>query len=358
MADIVSFDPGTVRGAPDRTIEQLVLQLNRQGFLERSIVTPLRDRYEYGRDLMFFARSDTTTFETHVCPYNTTTTSLSTVSQAKDVLIAIPFVAGDSFSKNLIEAEVTTGGAAGSVFHLGIYNATSDLNGTPYPGSIVVQSIANVGTAAAVKSTAISTSLTYGRLYFLAYLCGVNAPTMRAVPTTNMRPALGFPATLGANPQYGYTVASTYAASGLPTSFPTGATAITTGAVPAIFLRSSGVQSSTRYVPAFSPTQSGFVLRRVKMWSQSGTSISTSSSYWTIDPSVRVSSSASSLGTFDTRTSKLAAGEVYYFGGPGELDLSIAADSILETKIVGVGWSDQSLADTTVQWDLAFAGGR
>ena len=118
MADIQAFslDTGGLPPLQRNAIDGIGVQLNRQGFIERSIVTPLCDRYEYGRPLGFFARSDTTTFESHVCPYNRTATALTTVAQAKDVLIATPFVAADDFTKNLISAEVTTGGASGSVF--------------------------------------------------------------------------------------------------------------------------------------------------------------------------------------------------------------------------------------------------
>lgn len=354
MVDVVAFDPSASTN-PNRTIEQLVQQLNRQGFLERSVVVPLRDRFDLGRPMDFFQRSSTTTFESHDCPYNITTDALTTVTQAKNILIAVPFVAADSFTKDKIEFEVTTGVATSKV-HVGIYAATNDLSGTPYPGALVVQSIANDTSSTGVKGTSATINLTYGRLYFAAYLCGVANATVRSVPTTNMAPSLGFPVTLGASSQYGYTVASTYIASGLPTTFPYGATAITSGAFPAIFLRASGVQTLTRYIPALSLTRNGSVLRRVKAWSQAGTSISTSS-YFIFSPSVRVGATTSSLGDFDTRTSKLGPGEVYYFGGPAEIDVPIAADSILEVKVVAVGWSSQTLQDVSVQFDYAFTGG-
>lgn len=357
MADLTAFDIGSTTN-PGFAMEQLVLLLNRQGFLERSIVTPLRDRFEYGRDLSFFARSDTTTFETHACPYNYTTDALTTVTQAKDVLIAVPFVAGDAFSKNLISFEVTTGAGANGRAHVGIYAATYDLNGTPYPGSLIVSGItAQDVTGTGVKTGTIAWSPTYGRLYFAAYLAGTNAPAVRSVPTTNMRPALGFPATLGTAPQYGYTVASTYNAGGLPSTYPAGATAITSGAIPAIFLRSSSVQTVTRYIPAFSPSSSGYYLRRVKAWSAAGTTTSGASAYFTITPSIRSTAYTSSLGTFDTRTARMAAGEPYYFGGQAEIDLPIPVDAILETKVVAVGWPSETLQDVVVQWDYAFTGG-
>ena len=358
MTDLVSFDPGTARTDPNRTVEQLTLLLNRQGFLERSIVTPLRDRVEYGRGMEFFTRSSTTTFETHMALGSKTADALTTMTGTINTLKAVPFVTEDSFTKDRLEFEVTTGGAAGSVAHVGIYASGGAINGTPYPDALVATGTAIVTTSTGVKATTVAWVPVPGRLYFAATLFGVNAPTVRSIPQTNLQPFFGHPATLGASPQYGYTVASTYATTGLPSTFPAGATAITSGAIPAVFVRSAGVDTFVRYVEAFSPSREGYVLRRVKCWSAAGVPTAVSSAYFLIEPSVRVGSKTSTLGTFDTRKAKMTPGEVYYLTGVSEIDQALATDSILETKVSAVNRSDQSLEDVVVQWDYAFVGGQ
>lgn len=355
MTDLVSFDPGTARTDPNRTVEQLTLLLNRQGFLERSIVTPLRDRVEYGRGMEYFVRTSTTTFETHMALGSKTADALTTATGTINVLKAVPFVTEDAFTKDRLEFEVTTGGTAGSVGHVGIYSSAGAINGVPYPDQLVAQSTANVTTSTGVKSATISWAPIPGRLYFAASLYGVAAPIVRSIPQTNMMPFFGHPATLGASPQYGYTVASTYAATGLPSLFPAGATAVTSGALTAVFVRGVGIDTVTRYVPAFSPAREGYILRRVRAWSAAGTAVSTAA-YFTIKPSIRSGASTSALSTFDTRTSKLNAGEVYSLTGPSEIDVSLAADSILETAVTSVGRSERTLDDVMVQYDIAFGG--
>lgn len=359
MADLVAFSVPIIAQDRDvqRSVEGLQSQMNRQGCLERPYTVQLADRVEYGRGIEFFQRSDTTTFESHAalgCANNAA--ALSTVAIAKDIIIAVPFVATDPYTKDILEFEVTTASGANGKGRVGIYLATDALNGTPYPGARVFQGDEFAVTSATVKSTSMNMTLTQGQLYFACYICGTAAPTVRAIPSTNMYQFLQYPATLGTSPQYAYTVASTYSSNGMPETYPSGATAVTTGAVPAIFVRSTGIVQQSRYFHLFSPSLPGYLLRRVKLLSPSSTTRSAGSNYVKIEPSVRTTQGSSVLATFDTRTSRIVGGTPYYLVGPTELDLNLDTDSQLEVKVTYFGFPTQSIRDIGVQADIAFTG--
>lgn len=355
MADLVAFDFTSVD--PQAGLRAVRTQLNRQGFIERSILTRLDDRAEYGRSPWWFQRSDVTTFETHqACGLWTNGAALSTVSGGTNTMVAVPFVWNGPFTTDLIEFEVTTGAGAGGKARAGIYDSANDANGTPYPTSLVTQTAEFDVTGTGVKSTSISVTLTPGRLYFATYNNGTAAATVRAIPLTNVYPFLGLPSTLGTAAQYAYTVASTYDSSTLPASYPTGATAVTAAAVPAIFLRASGVTTVYRDFFAFSPSLPGYFLRRVKLMSAASTSLTTGS-YALVQPSVRTTNGVTPLATFDTRSNRLTAGSPYYLiGANGELDQNLAVDSEYEIRVTYVGVMSASLRDITVQTDIAFSG--
>ena len=334
------------------SLEEANDQLNRQTFNERSFVTPLRGQTFQGA----YLKANTTTFESWYVPGLTNSTALSTSSPAVDILWAVPFVAESPYLLDGLAFNVTTVSGANGKARVGIYSAAMSGSGLFYPGSLLVDGGGyDVASATGAKSTtSLATSLTLGALYFVVYQCGVAAPTIRVAPVAALSPSLGFSDTLPSTPQVGYQVASTYSTvTGLPSTYPTGATAVTT-VMPAIFQRYSGVASSTRYYPVYSPFKDGFKFSRSRILSSLGTEISTSSdSYFTIESAIRAGASTSILDTFDSRSNVIQPGLPYFLT---DGDFSILADEIVEVIVSQYGKPIQDLSDIVVQTDLLFGG--
>lgn len=90
-------------------------------------------------------------------------------------LCFMPWVAGLNGLVNQIAFNVTVVGAAGSVARIGMYDA----DGSNLPNDLQADSgpIATDG-AIGLKTAAVNVPVRAGKLYYMAYICGVAAPTI------------------------------------------------------------------------------------------------------------------------------------------------------------------------------------
>lgn len=139
-------------------------------------------------------------------------------SATPSFLHAYPFVLGQMINVNLLEFEVTTVGAAGSVARVGLY--ASGPKPSHYPTTLIADGGEYACDAVAgIKATTVNLCLSPGN-YWFAYICGVAAPEIRVNPLANLSPLLGVPGSMGANCNMVLRGARTYGA--LPTTFPSG----------------------------------------------------------------------------------------------------------------------------------------
>lgn len=148
--------------------------------------------------------------------------ALGTNAPGVNTLLAFPFIEPYGGTLDRIAFNVTTLGAAGSKARVGIY--TNVGSRTPYPNALLVDGgefACDVATG--VKSTTINQVLTRNSLYWLVYLAGVAAPTIRVTANASP-PVLGMwdGTAAGTGARQGWTVARAYGA--LPDPFPAGAT--------------------------------------------------------------------------------------------------------------------------------------
>lgn len=161
--------------------------------------------------------------------------SLSTAALTVGTLYAVPFVHGGGGIIDRIAFAVTTGGSAGSVARVGIYKSISRTN--LYPGDRVLDGGEQSTTSTGLKSATVDQKLIPGHLYWLVYLAGVAAPTVRIINPGGGPQILGIDNTFAATGiGLGWSVAFSYAA--LPATFPAGGTIATqASAHPAIGVR-------------------------------------------------------------------------------------------------------------------------
>jgi len=107
-----------------------------------------------------------------------TADSQASISIDVDRLMAMPFfVGGNDLNIDRIAFRVSTGGGAGSVARVGIYDVTSDTD--IYPANLIVDGGEQDTTSAAVKITTISETLSANTMYWFVFLAGVASPTVR-----------------------------------------------------------------------------------------------------------------------------------------------------------------------------------
>lgn len=152
---------------------------------------------------------------------------------AIDTLVAFPFYSVGAQTADRIAFNVPTGGGAGSVARAGIYQATSVTD--PYPGTLVVDGGEHATNTTGVKSTVLAQALAANTLCWLAYLCGVAAPTISGITRGGAFPVFGRDSALSGF-GVGWTVAQAYGA--LPDPFPAGGT-VDTGVLLGIGVRFS-----------------------------------------------------------------------------------------------------------------------
>lgn len=165
--------------------------------------------------------------------------ALTTGAPTVGSFFLVPFIEQRGGTLDRIAFNVTTVGAANSKARCGIYNSTSQTN--LYPSTLLVDGgefdTSSVG-GTGVKAATISQALTKNKLYWFVFICGTAAPTIRAMNTGNVDSRiLGFDNTLGTAANFGLTLAGAYGALGA--SFSAGASFLTTGPLPAIFVRYS-----------------------------------------------------------------------------------------------------------------------
>lgn len=341
----------------DRFARQLQATMSLPGFLERSIVTSIPGQTLQGTTILAYAKTDTTTFQDWYAAGISNATVLTTVAVAVSTLVAIPFVATASAVTGLAFRVSTASGANGKG-RVGIYDSLGSRTGLMYPGSLVKDGGEFSVSSTGVKSTtSLTVNLTEGALYFAAYICGTAAPTVVAIPPSGALASLGMSATLPTTAQIGYTVSSTYSSAvGLPSLFPSGATALLTS-IPALFVQYAYTLPTTRYVPAWSPDNDAMILRRVKLLSKAGFTKSTQDTYATLKPAVRKGTGAVVLGTFDSRIDTIQAGVPFYLTGAADINKALATDDILEVQVTQFGRPMIDLSDLRVQWTYAYQGG-
>ena len=132
-----------------------------------------------------------------------------------------------------ISFSVTTGGSAGSVARIGVYNATSANDRRP--GTLVVGSGEIDTTTTGHKVATVDVTLDPQKWYLLAILTGTAAPTLAssdpaAAYTMGFDPVNNGPVTY-------YQVTQTYGA--LPANAPTGGTMVVSAAQPKMFVKFS-----------------------------------------------------------------------------------------------------------------------
>lgn len=160
--------------------------------------------------------------------------ALTTGSPAIGTIIAVPFVCNRGSSVIDFGINVTTGGSAGSKARVGIY----DSNDKNLPGNLIYGSAEFTTTSTGVKSdSGISGNarLKPGRLYWLAYLCGVAAPTIRCHSLAGLAPVMGHDPTMDSTPSVGWTASQSYGA--MPSGFPGSPSQLTAVPVPAIYVK-------------------------------------------------------------------------------------------------------------------------
>lgn len=154
---------------------------------------------------------------------------------AVDTLYAVPFMSCRSGTVDRLGFEVTIVGGAGSKTRAGIYTSSGLKN--LYPKTLVVDGGEfDTSSGANVKAAVISQLLLPNTLYWFVILSGTATPTVRGVLGPDVWPILGYPSTLGANPQTLLSVAQAYGT--LPSTFPAGATAVSS-TIPQIAVRYS-----------------------------------------------------------------------------------------------------------------------
>lgn len=351
-----------------REVERIEERLAGKSATEFSVCVVLDDHYEQGRSTISYPRTSTTTFESHYLAGTANAAALSATAHTINTLYAIPFVFNTAMRVEEISTEVQTE-AAGAQIRLGIYDATDEARGDPYPNRLVWASGVLAGTVVAVVGESCEVDLEPGRLYFAVYTAGVLAPTIRSPIRGSMIPFQGIDAAFGANPGWGYQVARTFAA--LPDRFPTGATSSTGATAPGIGLRlmRSSVAEVERSYVAFVAPRDGYVLRRAKFVPADG---QTQPGARSVDDAlseqgdnawayVRVGrrtgrNQRETFGDFDSRLQQANAWTPFALTGLADISVTLSQNQVLEVSTAQGGWPHVPLRGSLVQLDLAYEG--
>lgn len=344
----------------ERDIERLEDTPRRRRF---SVVVQLNDAYEMGRTPASYLRTDTTTFESFYLAGSANAAALGTTAFAADILHAIPVVFPPGLRIEEVACEVTTD-AVGATIRMGLYDATDEAKGNPYPNRLVFDSGELSGASTGVKGKDVEFDYVPGRLYFAVYVVGTSAPTIRAPIRGSMYPFNGMGAAFGANPGYGYTVTFTYAA--LPDHFPTGAISATAANAPGIgfrFARGSASEFTRTYV-AYACPEDGEILRRARFIPSDGGALlrdpfddratEQSDNAWVYVRAGRRSGrfQQEDFGSFDSRVHSCPPWEPFALTGHADINVTLAKDQILDVLTVQGGWPPPSLRGAAVQFDL------
>jgi hypothetical protein len=142
--------------------------------------------------------------------------NLSTLSYANDFIIAAPLVMPKRSHIDRVGIRVL-GGAAGTA-RIGIYNATSGTNMTPWA---LLYDSGNIDTSSnGFKTATVDWVLEQDTLYWAALLMSDNGVTIRSVPVASAYPILGYDNTLDASVSPGTGWSATFLYAALPPTFP------------------------------------------------------------------------------------------------------------------------------------------
>lgn len=138
-------------------------------------------------------------------------TGLTAGAPAIDRYWSVPFVVNQRFVVTSIGFYVTGVGGAGSVARVGIYDSTeeSDLR----PRRLILDGGEKATNGVGTKvTTGLSVELIPGRVYWATYLCGVGAPTIKALNASSVFPIYGFTTIASANVGVGINMTQSYGA--------------------------------------------------------------------------------------------------------------------------------------------------
>jgi hypothetical protein len=186
------------------------------------------------KDDQYYRQVGTTPLERWYVGGQGNATALTTGAPTINVLRALPFVSTRGGILDRIGVAVTTFIASG-VGRCGIYAATSDVN--LYPNSLVVDAGQILTATNGMKAATVNVALAANTLYWLVYVAGTAAATIRCLSLAGCQPIFGLDNALGTAPGVGISVNFTYGA--LPATFPASGAVISAVPVPAIGVRFS-----------------------------------------------------------------------------------------------------------------------
>ena len=337
----------TISPTDPRRVSAFMDRLNRPMFLERSIVTPLSDTYEAGRGMFGLVATDSIggIAPSYVASMRTQTAFTSTAFTA-NVARAVPFICDNAHRISGFSFYLAATGAS-SETRVACYDSKDDRAGNVYPNARLWESGA-ISTAAGSgwANLPANLTLTPGRMYWLVTVCKATVPTIYSIPVGSVDQLLGIDTTH-------LTVSYTYAE--LPLRFPTGAVVATVEPPAlAILYSNPAARVFTRTIPCYSPAEEGVALARATLLRGSSLSKTpTDKPYVKVECVMRQSSRASVLGSFSSRDLAVTQGSPVRLV---EDATDLPAGCVLEAVVSQVGWPHVSLADTAIQWDLAYKG--
>lgn len=346
-----------------RDFPALVAALNRPASRTRQVMTRIGDGIPRTYDLAYFSATDGVDagFDAYREAGRANGTAGSTVAYAIDRLVAIPFVVNAPFLIDTIQFNITTGGGAGALARIGIYDSRDDREGRVYPGARLYDGGEVDGTSTGVHSASPGLSLEAGHVYWMAYHAGVAAPTIRSVPAAGMGILPGCDGAMGTAHYWGIYASLTYSSTnGLPTTFPQDSLALgESGAqAPALqFLYGPNPDSVvTFYRNVHWPIEPGSVVRAARLLPSTTLAANAERPGWiTVALGLRAGPRFDVLGTeYDSREHAL------FEGVPFELtaeESNIPQESGVVLRVQQGGWPAPSLAESDVETFLGFEGG-
>jgi hypothetical protein len=284
-----------------------------------------------------------------------TTLASSTVTVARDLIVAVPFFHAVGHGIEGMGLRVTTG-VASSKAMFGIYGSVEDGFGNIYPGQKLWGSTEITPTANNTShEQAPNLILPPGRVYWAVYSCGnASGPTTFELPLSATSAVLGYSTGAGAPSLQTYLSGARTYDSTLPSRYPAGQTAVATVA-PLLWVSydPSQMQTFTKSFPIWSPSDDGYAVRGVRLIAGSSTIQSGANR-----PSVKVSarivnaSGANSLGSFTSAGQGLKPGVPYYLTDPKADATPLPKDSVLEAYVEQRGWPLVSIDGCRVCCDL------
>lgn len=210
--------------------------------LKPELLRVVGDFYSYGSmDLgtnipawNYFHQTTTTPVERYYLAGANSAKTLTTSTVTINTLYALPYISGTAGLVDRFAFNITTGGAAGSVSKMAIYDTTSIKN--LYPNKLLISGTEAVTTSTGVKTSTVSFYMDRNTLYWFVFWCGVAAPVVRSLDDSF--PILGIDNAFGTTNGLGWSVTEVYATN-FPSTFTASASIITNAPLPAMGVRYS-----------------------------------------------------------------------------------------------------------------------